>query len=158
MSLFSTCIQHIITPVDYQPTEPEPAKQLRAPRKSKATKQGPDQECVSCGKTKPRKNFATGENGTPARTCYQCYRTGTNKRPTGPQVAQARADARYKTLLSGKNLSTTEIASKMGYAHCGTLSSLLKLEKRGLIRRTGVKERAPGVTRGRGATVWTWVE
>jgi len=120
-------------------------------RRAAPTITGPDQECDCCGEVKARHNFATGASGKPAKTCFQCYRTG-------PQLVQARADAKYKALLSGAEFSTSEIATKFGYSHCGALSSLLKLEKRLLIRRVGTRQRPAGETRGRGATVWTWVE
>lgn len=75
----------------------------------------------------------------------------------GSAALRARADARYALLLTGKELSTTEIAAAFGNSHCGTLSSLLRLEERGKVKRVGERPRAPGVLRGRGATVWTWV-
>lgn len=85
--------------------------------------------------------------------------TSHSKKPSDnkPWVARrAKADAKYRELLSGKALSTGQIAGHFGYSHCGTLSSLYALEERALVRRVGIQERPNGAPHGRGTILWTW--
>ena len=70
---------------------------------------------------------------------------------------QAKADEKYRLLLTGKELTTGEIATVFDQTHCGTLSSLYKLEARGLVTRVRTQERDSSVCKGRGTIVWTWI-
>ena len=80
------------------------------------------------------------------------------KKPTNKpyEARQHKADAAYRKLLTYAELTTGEIAAALRHTHCGTLSSLHKMEKRGLVVRVGVRERAEGQLKGRGSTIWTW--
>lgn len=72
------------------------------------------------------------------------------------EARQHKADAAYRELLTGVELTTGEIAAAFGHTHCGTLSSLHKLEKRGRVVRVGTRERTSDSPKGRGSTIWTW--
>jgi hypothetical protein len=64
----------------------------------------------------------------------------------------ARATARWKAIFGEASLTTGQLAAKRGCSHMGALSSLYKLEARGLIVRDGL---AP--TNGNKPTiVWRW--
>jgi hypothetical protein len=64
----------------------------------------------------------------------------------------ARADARWKAIFGEDALTTGQLAAKRGCSHMGTLSSMYKLEKRGLVVRAGL---AP--TNGNKPTIlWRW--
>ena len=63
---------------------------------------------------------------------------------------------KYRALMEGTVLSTGEIAGAMGYTHMGCLTSLYKMEKRGVIKRVGSRPRDHAYG-GRGQITWTWV-
>lgn len=74
------------------------------------------------------------------------------------EARRIKADAAYQALLKNKALTTGEIASALGHTHCGALSSLMKLEKRGLVVRAGIRPRESSAHKGRGATIWRWAD
>lgn len=73
------------------------------------------------------------------------------------KAREHKATAKYEALFTAGSLTTSEIANALGYSHMGCLSSLYKLEKRGRIKRIGIKERPPNAPRGRGQIIWSWV-
>ena len=79
-----------------------------------------------------------------------------NVNSAGPNSQRKKSDERYRALLQGAELTTTEIANTFGHTLSGTMCSLRKLEDRGLVERVGVAERDPEVPRGRGPLIWTW--
>lgn len=74
------------------------------------------------------------------------------------KIVQAKADGRYRLLMENNKITCAEIARKMGLSHMGCLSSLYKLEKRGLIKRVGWLPRPPDMHMGKGSILWTWVK
>lgn len=82
-------------------------------------------------------------------------RRGTNKPWL---VQQNRAIKKYRDLLTGKKLTTSEISSAVGISHMGALTYLYSLEKRGFVRRAGILPRSPWQRPGRGQIIWTWNE
>lgn len=92
---------------------------------------------------------------TAARTQKKTVKAKPRNKPY--LARQAKADEKYRLLLTGKELTTGEIATVFDQTHCGTLSSLYKLEARGLVTRAGVMERETGSVKGRGSIVWTWI-
>lgn len=64
----------------------------------------------------------------------------------------ARSDARWKAIFGKDTFTTGQLAAKRGCSHMGVLSSLYKLEKRGMVKRAGL---AP--TNGNKPTIlWCW--
>ena len=73
---------------------------------------------------------------------------------------QSKADVKYRDLLTGKQMTTGEIARTFGYSPMGCLTSLYRLEQRGKIKRVGTAPRVNGYKNipGRGSIIWTWCE
>lgn len=88
--------------------------------------------------------------------------TASGRKPPPPMTAEvhkrsratlsARATARWKTIFGKDALTTGQLATKRGCSHMGALSSMYKLETRGLVVRAGL---AP--TNGNKPTIlWRW--
>lgn len=74
------------------------------------------------------------------------------------EVVRQRADERYFGLLNGREMASPEIAMALGLTCMGCLTSLYRLEKRGKIKRAGIRPRPAGSSYGKPAILWTWVE
>jgi hypothetical protein len=95
-----------------------------------------------------------------------------NKKPTPSRAAKARkkvfnkpwlarqqqSEEKYRKLLSGKQLSTIEVAEAVSLTPIGCYQSLYKMQKRGLVVTTGrvQPEGSPESYKGKGPLIWTW--
>ena len=75
----------------------------------------------------------------------------------GPAAMRRKADERYKAAMTGQQLTTGEVANKIGYSHASILHCLYKLRDRGMVKVVGVRERPVGMPPGRGTLIWEWV-
>ena len=66
-----------------------------------------------------------------------------------------KADAKFRALLKDGPKSTGEISGAFSYTHMGCLTSLYRMEKRGLVKRVGSRPRDGGIG-GRGQILWAW--
>ena len=69
------------------------------------------------------------------------------------EVMQRNSDARWKNTFAGQELTTAQLACKLGYSHMGALSSLYKLEKREKVVRVGVVPSGGN----KPAVLWKWI-
>ena len=71
---------------------------------------------------------------------------------------QKNVTEKYRQIMVGQKLTTSQVASRAGISHMGALTYLYELEKRKLVKRDGIMERPENAMRGRGQIIWAWCE